>query len=427
MRDWEISLGDCLRNNGGGILAFAVEEEYYKRFKTAEAVSFNPHLDDGNWRQKAMQNLERGVVDIGYGEQTIKELQQRYRRSGVFIGVHWLTHLHTLWVKLLVCLVTGGWVIATMYGVTTIKRIEENENFMGKDSFIMKSMHGMNPYTTNDQMRDQIHIMFGVNGMTPKSRDVWAEHFGEPHYNNLEVHTAAQQEALINFCGILKNFTSDANGDALVKSDEHVICIMEDFKDYMESMDNKSFPFVFSQEDSVQKHEYLKALHEFYHDSDAGIYWRNDYKMDLSLKGEHEYMLKSIEVEVLSIYNFYTTQKKAERQMDSWMELLSKWKEQCHDALEDEHGNLCDLRITSMRMTWNEGYAGYESSAKGSVMLTLPLIFIILCIVLNNWIMALLCVFNVLCIMISVLGIIGYVLSPSPNTFLIGLTFIDWL
>ena len=59
------------------------------------------------------------------------------------MGVHWINILHKVWVKIGILVVIFGWLAFAFFGMISIKPLEENENFTGGDTFLMKSLHGM--------------------------------------------------------------------------------------------------------------------------------------------------------------------------------------------------------------------------------------------------------------------------------------------
>jgi len=209
-----------LRDKGLGMFAFGIHSAYYDRFKDSgdssdKKLSMSYNKETEVWAEKSAKNLAKGMVDIGYGLQTLEELNGEYRRYGVLVGVHWIQWLHKTWVKAIVICVSAVWFAIAMYGVLLIHPLEENENFAAPDSFFMRSLYGMNDFTTTLALKNTVHITFGTNGLKSGSRDVWKEHFGVIDYVKLEVHTIPQQQWLLDFCGGLRNYTTSVNEESV--------------------------------------------------------------------------------------------------------------------------------------------------------------------------------------------------------------------
>lgn len=349
-----------------GICAFGIRDAFYKRFQT-EAIGSSSGKKSENWRKEFEDNLERGVVDIGLGPQTIEELKQDYRNLGVLMGVHWVSMLHKVWVKITIVVLAIGWYVIALNGVLSIKLLQENENFTGEHGFLMKSLHGMQDY---DPMRNQIRILFGVKGL--ESRDVWVEDYGViDYYENVGFHTEAQQLWMLEYCEILRNWTSTKQDDMmLVLGDDDVNCVVEKFRDYIESsasgLDNASYPLLKpgnDVSDEEQKEYYLAHFYEWYHQSDDGISQRNGFKADIAQKSAEKYELKSIRYAVVSAADFWSIQSDADLEEDRWHEFMAESCAACGEALGDVNDPLCHPRISSPRWSWSEGmYILYEST-----------------------------------------------------------------
>jgi len=357
--------------------------------------------------------LKRGVVDIGFGEQTLTELSDDYRTMGVVVGVHWINILHKVWVKVAIFVVAAAWLSFAFLGMLSIRMLEENENFSGEDTFLMKSLHGMTDF---DPMKNQIRIAFGVEGL--ESRRVWHDDYGVVEYFDVAFHGQAQQQWLLDYCEMVRNWQSaDQVNRTLVTSGGGVQCIFEHFRDYVLSpssgIDNASYPLMMpgadsSDDDDAQKAFYCEEFYRWYHLSDEGASHRNSFSTDIRIDGEMECEMTSVTLEVISAANFWSLQSEADLEEAVWREFMDFSRAACEAALGDDD-KLCRPRISSPRWSWSEGYAAYWTSARGSVITAFPIIFVILMLVLNNWIMALLCCINVLCIMMSVLGVIGMI------------------
>merc|ERR1712096_242785 len=196
---------------------------------------------------------------------------------------------------------------------------------------------------------------------------------------------------------------------------------------YVEDVLNESYPISYSSDDATQKQLYLESLHGFYHNSTEGIEWRNEYSMDVRHDAASDtFELRSFSFKTHSIYDFRSLQSQADKDEANWREWMAFSAADCRDTLSADEYNagLCKPRYGSLRLSWAEGYKGYVSSAVGSVLFSLPMIFIILMLVLNNRIVGLFCVLNAILIMTSVLGIIGFIgwrfgLTESASVILV--------
>lgn len=412
MRKWENNFASWLEQNHLGCLAFGIHEAYYKRFKTQEVVSNVGSQSSSNWMEQSAKNLAQGMVDIGYGPQQLDSLKNEYRTFGVLMGVHWVNLIHKLWVKCIVLTVASVWFSISFYGMLTIKTLDENENFCGDDTWCMKSLYGVNLYTTTGAMMSNILIMFGVGGLEDKSRNVWIpSNHGTVRYEQIDIHTAEQQQWMIRYCELGREFLSKEHGEVLVQDDEDFRCMLEDFRDFHmnpqsgqhgngSNGSNDSFPLLkegITDDDSdEQRQYYLQALYEWYHEdmSEEAIGWRNALNMDIEKSNDgEEYTLKSLHYGATSIYKFWSVQSEADKEEANWREFMAESKEQCQEAVGMNNA-ICSPRVTALRLAWSEGYSGYFTSARDSVVTTLPLIFVILVLVLNNWIIASFVVFS---------------------------------
>lgn len=173
----------------------------------------------------------------------------------------------------------------------------------------------------------------------------------------------------MDFCQGIRDYESEIHKEVLVDNDDHVTCNMEAFRDWVQesglsnaSNASDSVGFLVhnadgSQYDDVeQKRYFLSKLHEFYHESEAGIPHRNAHRMDIRpIDGEDEYRLRYFGAVVLSQYDFFSLQSIADREEDNWKEFMRKSAALCHETLGDDHGNLCSPRISSLRSAWSEG------------------------------------------------------------------------
>ena len=200
MRGYETALSEWMKDHGLGLLAFSVKERYYQRFKSNEmhkfgklksrSMSLSEPLNPSEWRSKSLHNLSKGLVDIGYGLQTLETLKgmffisvfilefdfnfvfisAEYRNFGVYVGVYWLNFVTAIGMKIMVLVVSLAWLGVAFYGMTTIKPIEENENFAGDSTFLMQSLYKVNEYTSSSAMRNDFSVMWGTSGLKKNSR-----------------------------------------------------------------------------------------------------------------------------------------------------------------------------------------------------------------------------------------------------------------
>ena len=353
-------------------MAFQIQEGFYKRFQTESqsrlSISSKKsplHGADGeevDWFKESMKRLKSGIVDIGYGDQDIEELVVQYRRNGVMVGIKWMHILHRTWVKVTVLLVTFAWLSVSLWGCSKIQLLEENEDFIGAENFLMKSMtKAVGNYAP---LLNPITVAFGIKGLKAKSRSVWqSDSVGEAELVPLSVHTAEQQEWLISYCDLIRDYVPDANpSDKLVSSDDAVDCLFEDFRDWVlteSDVSNGTWPLLKEGDvsDLEQKAYFLGYFHEWYHFSAHGVDKRNGYKVEIlhDPKNEEEpYELKAFFVGVESTYPFWSPQPLADKEEANWREFMSASTTACYAALPDDHGNLCSPRVSSLRMAWSE-------------------------------------------------------------------------
>merc|ERR1712096_434982 len=283
VRKLERSFGQWLKAHRLGVLSFGIHEKYYERFKSK--VKRQPSLTVGadnhsdGWHRKSVKNLERGVVDIGYGLQTLEELMGEYRLAGVYIGVYWVNQLHRTWIKVVVVAASLAWFAISFWGMSSIKRLEENENFSGEDTYFMKSLSSINEFTQTGG--NGIAINFGVKGLKEGSRKVWQDHLGSVDYYPIEVHSLAQQQWMLAYCDLVRQYQTTSSNESLVADDSKVSCVMETFKAYVEDNFGETFPFNYSVDAAVQQQTYLSRLYTFYHESSEGVGSRNGWRIEI--------------------------------------------------------------------------------------------------------------------------------------------------
>ena len=332
-----------------------------QRFQT-ETRSSKKGQKTENWKQEFVDNYQRGVVNIGFGDQNIEELKDDYRNMGVFMGVHWIAMLHKLWVKIGIVIIAIAWLVVAFAGMLSIKPLEENENFTGEHTFLMKSLHGMQDFAP---MKNEIRIMFGVKGLA--DRKTWhADDFGiVDYYDDVEFHTKAQQEWMLEYCEMLRTWRSK-NEESLIKIDENVNCVFEKFRDYILSSESglgngsanvSSYPLLkpdVSDDSDDQRDYYLEHLYEWYHNSASGVPERNAYRLDIEEDSE-TYIIKTARLFVESAANFWSLQSEADHEEARFREFMADSRIACEATLGDANDPLCNPTITSARWSWSEG------------------------------------------------------------------------
>lgn len=433
IRPLERQYYNFMKNHNLGYLAPHIQESYYSRLSRQNTImsvsrrdsesSFNQNLSK---KSKSMHNIEKhGKVDVGFGLQSLETLKREYRTFGVWIGVYWTRYLERL--KYLIYIIFMTWIGIALWSCTKIEKLEEPEAYHGDNSYMTKSQLQVQKYAPTLSDRSMWRLTFGVNGLKSNSRNPWSdEDFGEPSYyhndNGFDISTISQQQWLLDLSTKINDYRSISFNEGLAEQSSHIDCWVDSFKLWLNTTyPGEVMPVTYDANDpTVQQQTFYSRLYEWYHTTttsaipqlataNTGVDSLNGFLIDIQ-KVNNVYVLKHFIVKVSSIYSFWSNRSIADRDEINHEEFLLQYTTDCESTLgsQDESDSLCKPIWNVLKSAMNEGYDAYFASSIDSVAITLPIVFGILCMVLDNWIMSFLCCCNVFGIMISVLSCISF-------------------
>jgi hypothetical protein len=291
--------------------------------------------------------------------------------------------------------------------------LEESEAFFGDDSYFTKSIFNIKQFANTKASQNKIEIAFGVRGLKSGSRSVWeAWDFGSvDYYSELDISSIAQQRYLMDYCAMIANYTTTTVniGSKLVPDVSHVDCWLDSFNQYLNDTYALQLPVSFSPDANTQKAMFNERVYEWYHQSSNGLKERNKFIVDIRYDNSgsaNVYSLKYFRIRAFSTAIFWSLESEASREFQNWEEFQQFTQSICEGQLSS-NDIICRPVLSSLRFGWSAGYEAFFESARSAVITSVPIVFLILIFVLNNWILATFCILNVICIMVSVLGVVS--------------------
>ena len=277
------------------------------------------------------------------------------------------------------------WICVNIYLTTTIKKMGSPTQWFGDDHPLIIAEHLIQDEFTTGQHDFNIEVSFvwGIQGLDEEGTDFW-----DPYDNgdviwdanfNLVTNSEAKQLKFIEICEELRA------DDMVFKSVDGLTCFIDDFKNWVLTQTNGTFP--------VPANQFIAQLLTFTVESEVGQKLRKEMYIGFIENDLKMIIIKAITTGALALPPSYT-----EPIMKKWDETVDNWNSESLEGMNKMFQN-------SPGFAWMETWNEFVRSAVQGMLIAISFAFFVLLISTLNIIITVYATLSVAGIIICVLGV----------------------